>query len=72
VRATEVLHSLGFHTTAVQAEISMTTPTVPPEPFTLQAEDGGTFKGFFWRHSGDSGGTRPVVTIHPQTIFSSA
>ncbi len=41
--------------------------TVPPEPFTLQAEDGFTIKGFFWRHSGAGPGTRPVVIINPAT-----
>jgi predicted alpha/beta hydrolase len=41
--------------------------TVPPEPFTLQAADGFTIKGFFWRHSGASRGTSPVVIINPAT-----
>ena len=32
--------------------MSMPTPALLPEPFTLQAADGCTIKGFFWRHAG--------------------
>jgi len=40
---------------------------VPPKPFTVQAADGYTIKGFFWRQSGASPGIRPVVIINPAT-----
>jgi predicted alpha/beta hydrolase len=38
-----------------------------PEPFTVQAADGRAINGFFWRHSGASRGTTPVVIINPAT-----
>jgi predicted alpha/beta hydrolase len=43
----------------------MTTPTVAPEPFNLQAADGFTIRGFVWRHAADSRGERPVVIVNP-------
>ena len=39
----------------------------PAEPFRLQAADGYTITGSFWRHSGANPGTRPVVVINPAT-----
>ena len=41
--------------------------TIPPEAFILQTADGCTIKGFSWRHSGASRGTRPVVIVNPAT-----
>jgi len=43
------------------------TPTVQPEPFTLQTADGYGLKGFRWRHAGSSWDTRPVVIVNPAT-----
>ena len=45
----------------------MTTPTLQPEPFALQAADGRTIRGFSWRHGGDNRGARPVVIVNPAT-----
>jgi predicted alpha/beta hydrolase len=41
--------------------------TTQPEPFTLQAADGYTIKGFSWRHPASGRDTRPVVIINPAT-----
>lgn len=40
---------------------------VPPEPLALQAADGFTIKGAFWRHPRASPDASPVVIINPAT-----
>jgi predicted alpha/beta hydrolase len=45
----------------------MTTASVSPEPFTLQAADGCAINGFHWRRPAASGESRPVVIINPAT-----
>ena len=53
-----------MNTTPVDREISAFTPTVQPEPFTLQTADGYGLKGFRWRHAG-----RTHLRISPHSIF---
>jgi predicted alpha/beta hydrolase len=43
------------------------TSPVPPEPFAIEAADGCTIRGFFWRHPPGESPTRPVVIINPAT-----
>jgi len=40
---------------------------VPPEPFTVEAEDGFSVKGFSWRRPEACPSARPVVIINPAT-----
>ena len=69
---------LGFGLIGQVAALNLTTSlgsepakpketAVPPELFSVQAADGYTINGFFWRRSETSCDTRPVAIVNPAT-----